>query len=135
MLLAVAAIGCSYAPPPSTGPVSKVMQPLVDDHITAGAVTVIATKDRGLDTKAFGYADFATKRPMAPEDTFWIASMSKPMTTTAFMMLVDEGKVSLDELVQKYIPSFANVMVRAPKASNLPPSKPTHPLNSAVEIG
>ena len=120
---------CPYAPPPSSGPVAKAMQPLVDEHIMAGAVTVIATKDRVLDTEAFGYADVATKRPMAPEDIFWIASMSKPMTTTAFMMLVEEGKVSLDDLVQKYIPSFANVMVRPPKGLEpAPPSKPVHPI-------
>jgi CubicO group peptidase (beta-lactamase class C family) len=65
---------------------------------------------------------------MAPEDTFWIASMSKPMTTTAFMMLVDEGKVSLDDPVSKFIPSFAKIMVRPPKGSSGPATKPDHPV-------
>jgi len=45
---------------------------------------------------------------------FWIASTSKPMTVTAFMMLVDEGKISLDDPVEKYLPEFHGQMVKAP---------------------
>ncbi len=44
---------------------------------------------------------------------FWIASTSKPMTVTAFMMLVDEGKVSLNDPVEKYLPEFHGQMVKA----------------------
>ncbi len=43
---------------------------------------------------------------------FWIASTSKPMTATAVMMLVDEGKVNLDDPVEKYLPEFHGMMVR-----------------------
>ena len=49
---------------------------------------------------------------MPADAMFWIASTSKPMTVTAFMMLVDEGKVSLDDPVEKYLPEFHGQMVK-----------------------
>ena len=48
---------------------------------------------------------------MGPDDLFWIASMSKAMTASAVMMLVDEGKIGLDDPVEKYLPEFKGQMV------------------------
>ena len=48
---------------------------------------------------------------MKTDSLFWIASVSKPITATAFMMLVDEGKINLDDPVQKYLPEFKGQMV------------------------
>ncbi len=72
----------------------------MDDHTLAGAVTLVANKDKVLSLEAVGFADIAAKTPMRTDDLFWIASMSKAMTATALMMLVDEGKVNLDDPVQ-----------------------------------
>ena len=55
--------------------------------------------------------DVAAKQPMRIDCLFWIASMSKPMTATALMMLVDEGKVTLDDPVEKYLPEFQGQML------------------------
>ncbi len=82
------------------------MQPLVDSHCLAGAVTLVADKDKILSQNAVGYADIAAGKPMAADALFWIASQSKPITATAFMMLVDEGKLALDDPVEKYLPEF-----------------------------
>src|SRR5262249_24102305 len=60
---------------------------------------------------SFGVRDPSTKEPMTPNTIFRIYSMSKPITTVAAMMLVEEGKLLLDEPVSKYIPSFANLKV------------------------
>jgi CubicO group peptidase (beta-lactamase class C family) len=66
---------------------------------------------------------------MTTDALFWIASMSKPMTTAAFMMLVDEGKVALDDPVEKYLPEFKGVMVAAEKDQNHALlKKPAHPI-------
>ena len=86
-------------------------QPYLDQKAVAGAVTLVANKDGVLATEAFGFADLAQQRPMAPDTVFWIASQSKPMTATAFMMLVDEGKVSVDDPVEKYLPEFKGQQV------------------------
>ena len=86
--------------------VSDVVKPYLADHSIAGVVTLVTNKDKTIDLQAFGYADLAAKQPMKTDSIFWIASMSKPITATALMMLVDEGKVHLDDPVQKYLPEF-----------------------------
>jgi CubicO group peptidase (beta-lactamase class C family) len=79
----------------------------VDRHELAGAVTLVASKDKVLSLEAVGYADIAARKRMRTDAVFWIASMSKPIAATALMMLVDEGKVRLDDSVDKYLPQFA----------------------------
>lgn len=82
------------------------LQPFLDNRTLAGAVTLVASEDKILDVETIGYADLATKQPMRPDTLFWIASMSKPFTATALMMLVDEGKVRVDDPVEEYLPEF-----------------------------
>jgi CubicO group peptidase (beta-lactamase class C family) len=84
------------------------MQRLVDEGAISGAVTLVARHDRVLALAAVGVSDLATQRPMRKDDLFWIASMTKPMTAVAVMMLVDEGKLSVDDPVEKHLPEFHN---------------------------
>jgi len=93
--------------------IHTALQPLIDNHTVAGAVTLVATRDRILYLKSAGYRDLAAKAAMPVNAMFWIASTSKPMTVTAFMMLVDEGKINVDDPVEKYLPEFHGQMVRA----------------------
>jgi CubicO group peptidase (beta-lactamase class C family) len=98
---------CSaVAAPPASPAVAATLQPFVDNHTLAGAVTLVADRDHVLSLDAVGYMDFAAKQPMRTDCLFWIASMSKPMAATGLMMLVDEGRVSLDDPVEKYLPEF-----------------------------
>ncbi len=78
--------------PDAVKPFSAAFQPLIDKGQMAGAVTLIADKERAIHREAIGYADIATRRPMQADALFWIASMTKPITATALMLLVDEGK-------------------------------------------
>jgi len=66
------------------------LQPFVDRGTLAGAVTLVATRDRMLSLDTVGFADVAAKSPMRADNLFWIASMSKPIMATDLMMLVDE---------------------------------------------
>jgi CubicO group peptidase (beta-lactamase class C family)/GNAT superfamily N-acetyltransferase len=91
--------------------VLAVLQPYVDSGVLAGAVALVADRDRTLSVDAVGWADIAAKRPMAEDSVFWIASMTKPMNATLVMMLVDEGKVSIDEPVATYLPEMADLRV------------------------
>ena len=86
--------------------IAAALQPFVEDHTLAGAVTLVASKQKVLSIETVGYADIAAKKPMRADSLFWIASMSKPITATALMILVDEGKVNVDDPVQKYLPEF-----------------------------
>ncbi len=90
---------------------------------------LVATKDRILDVEDVGYANIAAQKPMATDAIFAIASMSKPIAATAMMMLVDEGKVTVDDPVEKYLPEFKGQMVIAEQdASHVLLKKPTRPI-------
>jgi CubicO group peptidase (beta-lactamase class C family) len=105
------------------------LQPFVDSHTLAGAVLLVASKDKVLSLEAVGDADIAAHRPMTTDALFWIASMSKPMTATVMMMLVDEGKVNLDDPVEKYLPEFKGQMLAAEQDPNhVVLKKPSRPI-------
>lgn len=97
------------APASSISTIVAALQPFVDSHSLAGAVTLVANKDRVLEIESVGYADVNAKQPLKTDAIFWIASQSKPITATALMMLVDEGKLKLDDPVAKYLPEFNNL--------------------------
>ena len=103
---------------PSSKQIAAALQPFVDSHSLAGAVTLVADKDRVLSLDAVGFADVAAKKRMRPDALFWIASQSKPITATAFMMLVDEGKIKLDDPVEKYLPEFKNLWLTAERGKD-----------------
>jgi CubicO group peptidase (beta-lactamase class C family) len=108
---------------------ATALQPYVDKNYIAGAVALAATKDRVLACEAAGYADIAARRPMTPDTMFWVASQTKPMTCTALMMLVDEGKVNVDDPVEKYLPEFKGQTVIAYSDDDVTVlKKPHHPI-------
>jgi CubicO group peptidase (beta-lactamase class C family) len=88
-----------------------------------GAIMLIQRRGKLAYFEAFGVRDPATKAPMTPDTIFRIYSMSKPITSVAAMMLVEEGRLSLEEPLSKYIPAFANVKVGVEKPG--PDGKPT----------
>lgn len=86
--------------------IPKRMQKFVDDGVIAGAVMLVARREGVATLDAVGYSDLATKRPMRADDLFWIASMTKPFTATAVMILQDEGKLSIEDPAEKHLPEF-----------------------------
>lgn len=91
------------------------MQEFVDRQIVAGAVTLVAQGGKVVALDAVGYSDLKTKKAMRTDDLFWIASMTKPITGTAILMLQDEGKLSVDDAVEKFLPEFKNQMLLVTK--------------------
>src|SRR5262249_20295547 len=89
------------------------LKPFVDHGVLAGAVVLVADKDKTLAVEAVGYSDVGAKIPMKTDALFWIASQSKPITATALMILVDEGKVKLDDPVAKYLPECKELWLTA----------------------
>ena len=110
-------------------PAQNSLQPFIENHAMAGAVTLVADRDKVLSVETAGYADIAGKKEMRPDSLFWIASMSKPITATAFMMLVDEGKINIDDPVEKYLPEFKGQWLAAEQDNNhILLKKPAHPI-------
>src|SRR5262245_7708185 len=68
--------------PSSSGQIAAALQPFVDRGTLAGAVTLVADKDRVLSLASVGYSDVAAKQPMRTDALFWIASQTKPITAT-----------------------------------------------------
>ncbi|HUY33947.1 MAG TPA: serine hydrolase domain-containing protein [Pirellulales bacterium] len=109
--------------------ITAALAPFVESHSLAGAVTLVADKDRTLSLVAVGYADVAADKPMRTDALFWIASQTKSITAAALMMLVDEGKIALDDPVEKYLPEFKDqwLAVEADQEHVLL-KKPKHPI-------
>src|SRR5438046_231684 len=121
--LALAAALCAALPAFADGPklpgIGAAVQEMIAKNEIAGAVTVVVTKDKLLHLESTGFADVAAKKPMTPDTLFWIASMTKPITGTAILMLQDEGKLNVADPVAKYLPGFANLKTPSGKPANL----------------
>ena len=111
------------------GKLSASVQPFVEREELAGAVMLVASREKLLAVEAAGWADVAAKQPMRVDSIFWIASQSKPITAAALMVLVDDGKVQLDDPVEKYLPEFRGQMFVAEKDDeHRLLRKPRHPI-------
>ena len=82
------------------------MREFIAGEQISGAVTLVARRGQVVHLEAIGYADVEHKRPMQKDTIFAIASMTKPLTATAVMILQDEGRLSIHDPVSKYIPKF-----------------------------
>jgi CubicO group peptidase (beta-lactamase class C family) len=103
--------------------VAPRMQEFVDKGEAAGVVTLIATKDRVIHLSAAGKTDLAKDRKMRTDDIFWIASMSKPITSVCIAILADDGKLSFDDPLAKHLPEFAGVVI-SQNGETVKPSRP-----------
>ena len=101
----------------------EVLTPFVQHGELAGAVALVADREKVLSVTAVGFADIEAKKPMAEDSVFWIASQSKAMTAVAVLMMVDEGKIALDDPVEKYLPEFKGQRVAGPKPDAKPEVK------------
>jgi CubicO group peptidase (beta-lactamase class C family) len=117
--LVLAATVTASAQAPTLPGVGAAMQEMVAKQEVAGAVTVVVSKDRVLHLEATGSADLAAKRAMTPDTLFWIASMTKPVTGVAVLMLQDEGKLNVSDPVSKYLSGFADLKTPSGKPANL----------------
>jgi CubicO group peptidase (beta-lactamase class C family) len=106
------------APPKLTG-VGLGMEEMIAKNEIAGAVTMVVTKNKVRHLEATGLADLAAQKPMRTDTVFWIASMTKPVTATAVLMLQDEGKLNVHDPVAKYLPEFANLKTPSGQPANL----------------
>ena len=82
------------------------MEKFVDEGLLSGSVTLVVRQGGIVQLSAVGYADIAAGRRMTDNTLFAIASMTKPITATAVLILQDEGKLSVDDPVAKFIPQF-----------------------------
>ncbi len=105
VLIAVALV----APAMTPATPAPIVRNTVEAQIYPGLSVAVGSVAKGVITaQASGYADIATKTPMTPDTPLHVASVSKSITATALMQLVQAGKVSLDAPVSVYLPNFVN---------------------------
>jgi CubicO group peptidase (beta-lactamase class C family) len=117
--LAFSATLITLAQEPKLPGIGRAMEEMIAKNEIAGAVTALATRNGVVHLETTGFADVAAKRPMTPDTLFWIASMTKPVTGVAVLMLQDEGKLAVTDPVAKYLPEFANLKTPSGKPANL----------------
>ena len=98
------------------------MQALVDGHQVGGIVTLVARDGKMVDAQAFGFQDVDSKSVMKTDSIFRIASMTKPITSVAVMMLFEEGKLALTDPVSRFIPAFREMKVVTRGAAGTEPT-------------
>jgi CubicO group peptidase (beta-lactamase class C family) len=98
-----------------------------------GAILLIQQHGKPVYFENFGVRDVVTRLPMTADTIFRLYSMSKPITSVAVMMLVEEGRLSLGDPVSKYIPAFADVKVGVEKPDEQP-ALVLEPVNRPITI-
>jgi CubicO group peptidase (beta-lactamase class C family) len=89
----------------------KIVQSYIDSGWIAGVTMIVAKDGKIIHHQALGYSDIKTHRRMKKDDIFRIASQTKAITSVALMVLLEQGKILLDEPVAKYVPAFAKTAV------------------------
>jgi CubicO group peptidase (beta-lactamase class C family) len=100
------------------------MHALVDDRRLAGVVTLVARHGRIVNFDAYGKLDVSETAPVQRDSIFRLASMTKPITGAAMMILWEEGKWALDDPVAEHIPEFAGLKVKARDGSLVDQASP-----------
>ena len=113
--------------------IHEVIQRHMDAHEISGAVTLVARKGRIVHLEAHGLMDVESQKPMAKDAIFRIWSMSKVVGGTAILMLMEEGKVRLNDPVSKFIPEFKGMKVAVVPEARRGPVAPAD-LAAAIEF-
>jgi len=104
-------------------------QEFVDQQHLSGAVLLVARRGTWGCLEAVGFQDLEAKTPMKPDSIFRIASMTKPVTSTGILMLEDEGRLSVDDPVEKHLPEFGGqMMVQSKSGGTVTLVRPPRPI-------
>lgn len=115
--LAAPRAGAAEFDTPKLAVIREKLQTFVDQQHLAGAVAVVGTRDAIVRFDAVGQRQLEAPQPMTQDTLFRIASMTKPVTAIGIMLLVDEGRLAVDDQVQKYLPEFRGQMLVASRSS------------------
>ena len=91
--------------------IPPMLQGVVDAGVLSGAVTLLWRNGEIAQVTTLGHRNIAQKLPMQRDTLFRIASMTKPITSVAALMLMEEGKLRLEDPITKWLPEFADMQV------------------------
>lgn len=123
VLLACGIMLCAQQPGLDPIVLAKIrprMQEFVDHGTAAGFVTLVARHGKVASLEAIGWQDLQTHAPMQTATLFQIMSMTKPVTCATVMTLVDDGRISINDPVEKYLPEFKGQKLKSGDAPARP---------------
>lgn len=114
--------------PAKLAEIRPALQAFVDAGELAGVVTLASRHGEVVHSEAIGWSDLETRTPMRADTLFRIASMTKPITSVAALMLVEEGKIALDDPIDRWVPELADRRVlrdaKGPVDDTVPAERP-----------
>ncbi|TVP92095.1 MAG: class A beta-lactamase-related serine hydrolase [Pseudomonadaceae bacterium] len=118
---------------PRLSMLEQAMQAQIDDGHLAGIATLVYDNGEVTHRQQLGYQDIASETPLAEDTLYKIYSLTKPVTAVALLMLVEEGKLSLDDPLEQHLPQFKDLQV-AKSLDADPDNVPTEPATHAVTV-
>lgn len=112
--------GKSQLSPERLQRLDRFLQSATDEQGYTGAVAVVARQGEAVWSHAYGHRDLQRSQPMQEDSIFRIYSMSKTVTSVAVLMLMEEGRLSLDDPLEKYLPEFSGLRVFSAGSAQAP---------------
>jgi CubicO group peptidase (beta-lactamase class C family) len=122
--LASALPAAARSPEASAAKLDAVLRQLVDGRTTPGVAVLVLRDGKPDYERAVGVRDPRGGPPLRADDLFRLASMTKPVTSVAAMILVEEGRISLDDPLSEHLPAFAGLRVRRADGTLEPARRP-----------
>lgn len=117
-------VALAFSPEARNAKLDETLRGLVEGRSTPGIVVLILENGRPVYSRSVGVREVGNAAPISENDMFRLASMTKAVTSVAAMILVEQGKIGLDDPVSRFLPEFASLRVRAPDAAEVPASRP-----------
>ncbi len=119
--------------------IRPAMQRYIDERKVPNVITLVARHGKIVHLEAQGYMDFESRRPVQTDSFFRLYSNTKPITGVATMILVEEGRLGINDPVSKFVPAFKNPRVRTLQPSATPdPDRafmmPTEPARREITV-
>ena len=115
----------AFSPEARTAKLDETLRGLVEGRSTPGISVLILQNGSPVYSRSIGVREVGGTAPIAENDMFRLASMTKAVTSVATMILVEEGKIGLDDPVSRFLPEFSKLRVRGPDgdaSANRPPT-------------
>jgi CubicO group peptidase (beta-lactamase class C family) len=114
----------AFSPEARNAKLDETLRGLVEGRSTPGIAVLILQNDRPVYSRSMGVREAGGTAPIGENAMFRLASMTKAVTSVAAMILIEEGRIGLDDPVSRYLPEFANLRVRGTDGVEVPATRP-----------
>lgn len=114
----------AFSPEARNAKLDETLRGLIEGRSTPGIVVLIVQDGRPVYSRSVGVREVGSNTPIGENDMFRLASMTKAVTSVSAMILVEEGKIGLDDPVSRFLPEFSNLRVRRPDGAEVPANRP-----------